>query len=351
MDRYPTDDAEQIDITLLQEDIFNETLALLSCQQKRKYTEQEIDEARGNLALMNDRVFLVTFNENKNNHLVKGIADAARKIHNLFPIPAIEQTKVQDLTLYDILGRGMIGDLKGWGKMISIGIEAQRKKQDSYAVRGTLTAGNIMRVNFNVGENYSEAPDAITINILDFKLPELRSQQKFCSRIIRAEYESRETFLADKYSEYYIELPKLNDFTKAELPIEYHDLFDICCVFRAKIKEHEEVIRMQAIANPTALELSKEVRKAVEPNELVNSTLDRRSEALQFYHYIINEKQKAAEKAAKKAAKKAERKTNEKMLLMAIKNNFASDVIEAMQKGAGITDSRLAELKMQAQKA
>ena len=149
-------------------------------------------------------------------------------------------------------------------------------------------------------QEINEAPDAITIKILDFRLPELKDRKMFCSRIVRAEYESRKTFLADKYSEYFIELSKLDDFLKAELPVEYHDLFDICCVFRAKIKEHEEVIRMQAIANPTALELSKEAKKVTKPSEFVNTTLDRRHEALQLSQWIMRERKIAAEKAAKK---------------------------------------------------
>ena len=87
MYREPIDEAELLEIALPQENIFYETLALLSNRPKRQYTEQEISEARGNLALMNDRVFLVTFDNNKNNHIVKGIADAVRKIHCLAPIP------------------------------------------------------------------------------------------------------------------------------------------------------------------------------------------------------------------------------------------------------------------------
>ena len=173
----PTDGTGQVNFELPHEEIFYETLAMLSSQPKRKYSQQEINEARGNLALMNDRVFLMTFIDNKNNHPVKGIADAARKIHGLAPIPAIEL----------------------------------------------------------------------------------------------------------------IELGKLNDFTKAELSVEYHDLFDICCVFKAKISEHEEVIRMQEVANPTALELSKEAKKVTEPSEFVNTNLDRRHEALQLSQWIMRE--------------------------------------------------------------
>ena len=328
-----------------QADNFDEAFIQIINLPKRQYTQQEIDEARQNLALMNDRVFMATFADNKNKHIVTGIGNAVKKIHNLDPIPPIEQTRVQDLSLFDILGRGMIGDLTGWGKMISIAIEAQRKKQEGYAVRGTLTHSNAMRINFNMGEDYTEAPDVITINILDFRLPELENRKMFCSRIVRAEYESKETFLADKYSEYYIELPKMNDFTKADLPEVYHDLWDLCCIFRAKINEQEEVIRMQAIANPVALELANEVKKAVTPNEFVNDTLNRKNELEQLREYMKRREQKLA----LSAEQKGEAVGMEKMLIMAWQNNAEPSVIEALQKGAGITDARFAELKKQAQ--
>ena len=109
---------------------------------------------------------------------------------------------------------------------------------------------------------------------------------------------------------------------------------------------------MQAVANPTALELSKEAKKAVEPNELVNSALDRTSELRQLCDYFFDQAQKTAQKAAQEAAQITEQKWKEemlKMLILALKSNAAPNVIEAMQKGAGITDSRLAELRKQAQ--
>ena len=37
-----------------------------------RFTPQEIEEARGNLSPMNDRVAMVTFSENKNNHIITG---------------------------------------------------------------------------------------------------------------------------------------------------------------------------------------------------------------------------------------------------------------------------------------
>ena len=331
----------------IQEDSFDEAFIKITNLSKHQYTQQEIDEARENLALMNDRVFMATFSDNKNNHIIKGIGNAVKKIHNLVPIPLIEQTRVQDLSLLDVLGRGMIGDLTGWGKLISIAIEAQRKRQEGYAVRGTLTHSNAMRINFNMGEDYTEAPDVITINILDFRLSELGNRKMFCSRIIRAEYESKETFLADKYSEYYIELPKMDDFTKADLLETYHDLWDLCCVFRVKIKDQEEVLRMQAVANPIALELADEVKKAVAPNEFVNDTLNRKSEMEQLRDYMKRREQKLAQTEKQKG----EAAGMEKMVIMAIQNAFPPEAIEAMRTEAGITEARFSELREQANKA
>ena len=321
---------------------FEEALALIASQPKRRYTKQEIDEARGNLALMNDRVFLGTFSKNKNNRIVTEIVNALRKIHAASAIPPIERTTVQNVSLADVLGRGMVGDLLGEGYMINIAVEVQKGSQEGYAVRGTITSGNAMRVQFGTGDDFTDAPDVIGVNILGFRLPELKSRKMFCSRIVRAEYESRETFLADKYSDYYVELPKMGDFTKSELPEEYHDLWDLCCIFKAKIKEHEEVIRMEAIANPAALELSREVKQTVAPNEFVNDALNRKSELEQLKDFM--------EKATKKAAKSAEQKGKEEMLISAIRNFASKEIIEAMRQSAGITETRLAELKERAQK-
>jgi hypothetical protein len=318
---------------LSQPESLDDALVQITKQPKRQYSQQEIDEAREELALMDNRVFMATFMDNKNNHIITWIVNALRKIHSLPPIAAIEFTIVQSMSLLDALGRGMVGDLIGWGKMISLAIEVQKRKHDDYAVRGTITAGNATRIGFKPGDDYTEAPDAITINILDFRLPELENRKMFFSRIVRAEYESKEPFLAEKYSEYYIELPKMDGFTKAELPEEYHDLWDLCCIFRAKIKQHEEVIRMQAIDNPMVLELSNEVRKAVAPDQFVREALSREDELAQLREYVIRQKQRA----------------KEDMIITALRCNAPSELIENMREGAGITEARLAELREQAQ--
>ena len=249
----------------------------------------------------------------------------------------------------------MIGDLKGEGFMINITVEVQHKPQDGYAVRGTLTSGNAMRAQFNMGDDYTEAPDVIGVNILGFCLPELKNRKMFCSRIVRAEYDSGETFLADKYSDYYVELPKLKGFTKDELPESHHDLWDLCRIFETKVKDQKEVINVENITNPVAVELSEEIIRAVAPAELVNEALARRKELEDLHNYVIREREKAAQKAAQEAERKAqeaaqeaERKaqeTKEDMLVMAIQSGAPNDTIEAMRKKAGVTDARLAELR------
>jgi hypothetical protein len=311
----------------------DETLIQITAQPKRKYTQQEIDEARKNLALMNDRVFLAHFIDNKNNHVITALADAARKIHTLPPIPQVQKTVVQNVSLLDVLGRGMIGDLLGWGEAINIALEVQKGKQDDYAVRGTLTSSNAMRTGFNMGDDFTEAPDVIGINILGFRLPQLNHRKEFVSRIIRSEYDSKIPFLDDKYSDYYIELPKMDDWKKEDLPEEYHDLWDLCCIFRAKMKDMEEVIRMQAVKNPVALNLADEVRKTVARNDVVNDTLNRAGELLQLQNYFRRREQKSKATGM------------EEMIITAFQTNAPTEVVEAMKKNAGITDMRLAELK------
>ena len=328
-----------------QAEAIDEVVVQITSQPKRQYTQAEIDEARQNLALMNDRVFLAHFIDNKNNHVITGLADAVRKIHMLPPIPQVQTTHVQNVTLFDVLGRGMIGDLLGLGESINIALEVQKGKQEGYAVRGTLTSSNAMRTSFNMGDDFTEAPDVIGINILGFKLPQLEYRNEFVSRIIRSEYDSKVPFLGDKYSDYYIELPKMDDMNKDDLPECYHDLWDICCIFKAKIKDIEEVIRMQAVRNPVALDLASEVKKTVAQNDVVNDTLNRAGELLQLQNYFRRREQKAAEQAAVNAKATG----MEEMIITAIQSNVQPEAIETMRITAGITEPRLEELRKQAQ--
>ena len=96
---------------------------------------------------------------------------------------------------------------------------------------------------------------------------------------------------------------------------------------------------MQAITNPIALELSEGVRKAVEPNEFVNETLNRKDELEQLKKYFLKQQQKVAAVSM------------EKMVLTAIKSGFSAEVIETLRKEAGVTESRLEELREQTKMA
>ena len=322
---------------LMRADVSDEILSQITNQPKRQFSKKEIDEARGNLALMNDRVFLVTFADNKNNHIITGLLNALRKIHDLPEIYVIERTTLQKVSLLDVVGRGMVGDLFGEGEFINLAVEVQRGKQEDYAIRGTLTSSNIMRNQLNMGNDYSTAPDTFGIHILGFRLPQLDHRKEFCSRIIRAEYESKEPFLADKYSDYYIELPKMDSVKKKDLPKQYHELWDLCCIFKAKIKDYEEVIRMNAISNPNAIDLSRVAREAVMPDDVVSDALNRKNEMEQLRDYL------------KRQSKKDEATGMEKMIIVALRSNAPLEVIKTMQVGAGITDARLDELKRQSQ--
>ena len=319
---------------------------------KRTYNDQELDEARGNLALMHDRVFFGTFDGNKNMHIITALVNALRKIHYLSDIEPIEQIELQKVSMEDVLLRGQVGDLLGLGRGYNIVLEVQKGKQDGFAVRGTITSSNATRIQFKIGADFTEAPDVIGINILGFRLPELEERSMFFSRIVRSEYESGIKFLADKYSEYYIELPKMRGLCKEELPERYHELWDLCCIFSAKVKNHEEVIRVQKIKTHAALELSSEIKKTVAPKNFIAETVDTEDELERFALAVIRmqnkkiseAKKEAYELAEKKAVELVERKAEE-MLILALQSHVPVDAIEILRNGAGITKTRLAELK------
>ena len=137
----------------------------------------------------------------------------------------------------------------------------------------------------------------------------------------------------------------MSGYTKAELPAEYHDLWDLCCIFKASVNEQEEVIRVEAISNPTALELSSEVKKTVLSSSFIDEALKRKDELEKLSIFF----QRKIDKSAAEAADKAAMKTAEDMLLSALQNFVPNEAIEAMRKSAGISETRLAALKERAQ--
>jgi len=298
-----------------------------------RFTQQEIEEARGNLSPMNDRVAMVTFSDNKNNHIITGTVNALRKIHAAPIIAPITQTWLQELSLPDVLGRGMIADMISEGWQINVATELQKGSHADFAVRGTLSSGNIMRRQFKAGDDFSEAPTTIGVYILGFNLPELADEKMFVSRIVRANYDSGKHFLADQYSDYYIELDKLSNWTKADLPEQYHEIYDICLILNTKIKDQEDVIKMNAVQSPLALDLARETRSAVAPDEFMSDTMRRERGLIEIQAFLARNK----------------REGMEEMIITALKNNAAPALIEALQISAGVTDARLAELKSQVQ--
>ena len=80
--------------------------------------------------------------------------------------------------------------------------------------------------------------------------------------------EPYEHFLAEKYSDFYIELDKLKNWKKSDLEEKYHELWDLCVIMNTKIKNQDEVIKMQAVQSPLALDFAQEVKKAVAPNRI-----------------------------------------------------------------------------------
>jgi len=98
---------------------------------------------------------------------------------------------------------------------------------------------------------------------------------------------------------------------------------------------------MQSVKNPVALDLADGIMKTVSRNEVVNDTLDRRSELLQLQNFIMRKAQKEAISAKATGM--------EEMIIAALRIKAPSEVIETMKNTAGITDTRLAELMKQAQ--
>ena len=381
-----------------------EALTQIAAQPKRQYSQQEIDEARGNFSLMHDRVFAATFINSKNNDMLTNWVNAMRKIHGLGDIPPITHSKVQQLSLYDILGRGMVGDLFGEAYRLNVTVEAQRKPQEDFAIRGTLASSNAMHHQFNQGDDFAEAPNVIGVNLCGFKVPELAKNPMFCARVARFDVDTKEPFLIDRYSDYYIQFPKMRGVKKKDLPEQYHELWDMCLLIKAKVKDYEKVIKMNSIANPSALEIAERVREVVTPSSFVNETLGHKDWMEQLWEYAeflqrdldknrvnleeskrdfeqnmndfeqskrdfeqnmndfeqskkdveqgkkdVEQGKKDVEQSKKDVEQREAQlqKNAEKMIIMALQDNISPPLIESMRKTAGITESRLDELKAQ----
>lgn len=243
-----------------------------------RYSPEKLEKKRKEVTLMSDRVFEAVFSGNKNNELLALIVNALRMIHGLPPILRVVNSQVQKSSLHEVLmGRRMIADLVGEAEKslqekLNLAVEVQAELEEYFSTRGTLSSSNVMRSDLNQGVPYALAPDVIGINILGFKLPDLLYSDEFCTRIVRTNYDAPENFfLAEKYSDYYLELPKLKK--KEQFAEKYHELWEICKVFKENTEKQEEDIRMGVITSPVAQRLSNEFRKATNDPQLMENLL------------------------------------------------------------------------------
>lgn len=107
---------------------------------------------------------------------------------------------------------------------------------------------------------------------------------------------------------------------------------------------------IQAETDEARQNLASEVKKTVAQNDVVNDTLNRTGELLQLQNYFRKREQKVAEQVAAQVAVSAKAAGMEEMIIAAIQNNFQPEAIETMKVTAGITDTRLDELKKEAKK-
>jgi hypothetical protein len=247
-------------------------------------TEAQLKEKAGRLSLMNARMIQGIFQDNRNNHLILGIINEIRKVHGLEPATAITNAVVESLSpVRSIFERNMTADLIGTGNKINVALEVQKEKQEDYAVRGTVSSSNQMKTNFEPGKNFGEAPDVFGINILGFNLPELESDKNFLSIITRVNKNTGEYFLEEKYSDYYICLPKM-DKDRNKVLNNQKELWDICLAFKTEINKYSEVVKM--IESPIAKELMSEASVLTQNPNAVREAMTIEEEQMLFERYV-----------------------------------------------------------------
>ena len=294
-----------------------------------KYTQEELEARKQELTLMSDRLTEMVFADNKNNELIAGILNAARKIHTMPQVDKINRSVVQKSNLKEFHGKKMEADIAAYGQSINIAIEVQKEPQKGYAVRSVLSSGNMQKDEFQEGQGYTQAPDIIGLNILGFRLPELKNTDSFCSRIVRANYDTKEPFLADKYSDYFIELPKMPK-TIDEVPKEYRELWEICLAMKTKVKDYDRVVKQ--MSSSVAIELINEAQKALSDKYAVQEVLS----------YDDQKKNIMKTLELREARGKAE--GIEIGFRLAVESGVADEMLAVMAAKSGISPERAKEL-------
>ncbi|MCL1996089.1 MAG: PD-(D/E)XK nuclease family transposase, partial [Defluviitaleaceae bacterium] len=172
--------------------------------------------------------------------------------------------------------------------------ESQLGAQRDYGIRSLITMANVMREGLKRGDKYADAKDVIGINFLGFGLKELAYNENFVTRIVYSDYHNKVGFLTDKYSNYYVELPKLPK-NKKGLPENYHDIWDITKALKTKFKDYEEVKGMQELRNSTALAILDELHNALSSDDVVYEALLRKEAQSLYEEQLYEEKIKGIE--------------------------------------------------------
>jgi len=251
----------------------------------------------------------------------------------------------------------MIADLVGANTGLNVSVEVQRDEEEGFAVRSSVSSSNVMREGLEAGSNYTKVRDTIGINILNFELPELSNKKDFFTRIVRADYDTGEHFLADKFSDYYLELPKLPK-TKENLSEDKKELWELCTILKTKLGKIEEVIEMEKIESPVALKFAEEFKKTMGVYSVVDDVLSYEEE-LELIELV--EKQgiekgieqgieqgieKGIEQGIEKGIEQGIEKGREEVLMLTAKNMLNMNLtLEQIKQATGLDINTIKKLQ------
>jgi len=133
--------------------------------------------------------------------------------------------------------------------------------------------------------------------------------------------------LTDKYSNYYVELPKLPKDKKG-LPENYHDIWDIAKALKTKFKDYEEVKGMQELRNSTELAILDELHNALSSDDVVYEALLRKEAQSLYEKQLYEEKIQGIEQGIEQGLERGKTETVIEML----REGFERDVIAKITK-------------------
>ena len=211
-----------------------------------------------------------------------------------------------------------------------VNIEIQIEDEGNYPERSMFHWAKMFASALPSGNNYSLLPKTIVISILGFN--------QFDCTEVHSEFApmeiNRHEILSDKQRYHFFELPKLPDVDSINTNSE-KDLW--LALFNAETEEELEKL----VSNGGEV-----MSQAVEAYRGITAT-----EEFKYYEILRARTKHDEAQAIHSAEMRGEAVGMEKMIIMALQSNAHPTVIETMQKGAGITESRLAELREQAQMA